>query len=285
MLSAIGIPTGPSAQHVAARWTIGACRCIYGWPGINHLGELLKLPPEAQGHVAREVLKNTFLADFELYCKYALGFKDINPHTHGEAIETLEQHGDRKIIVLPRGTFKSTLCDVAYPMWRLEKDPDLTILLDSELYTNSANFIREVKGHYMSSRYISIFGERAGSKWGEAEINVSHRTNSQRGLRKEASITAGGVGTTKVGQHYDLIIGDDYNSPKNSDTPEKCQKVIDHVRYNLNILNPGGEYVFVGTRYAERDVVGWLLKDILNEKHLADGKMLLNTETSKDGEI
>jgi hypothetical protein len=141
--------------------------------------------------------------------------------------------------------------------------------LDSEIYNNSKNFIREIKGHYQSERYVNIFGNRVGTKWGESEITTSQRRRN----RKEASITVGGVGTVKVGQHYDIIIGDDYNSPSNSDTPEKCQKVIDHVRYNLNILNPGGEYVFIGTRYAERDVIGFLLRDILGESLLAEGQM------------
>lgn len=237
---------------------------------------VLGLPPNEQTAAVAAALRELFLNDFHLYSKFLLGFRDIEWATHGPMIETLEDDATRKLVVVPRGTFKSTLCDVAYPMWRLERDPDLTILLDSELYTNSANFIREIKGHYQSERYIRVFGVREGPKWGESEIIVKHRTSSQRGLRKEASITAGGVGTTKVGQHYDLIIGDDYNSPKNSDTPEKCQKVIDHVRYNMNILNPGGEYVFVGTRYAERDVIGWILRDILGEPHLAEGKLVLH---------
>lgn len=215
-------------------------------------------------------------SDYYLYAKYGLGYRDVNWHTHGESIEVLECDAGRKVLVLPRGTFKSSLGCVGYPMWRLEKDPDLTILLDSELFTNSKNFLREIKAHYASNNYIEIFGNRIGEKWGESEITVAHRSSTtMRGRRKEASITVGAIGTTKVGQHYDLIIGDDYNSPKNSNDPEKCQKVIDHVRYNLNILNPGGEYVFIGTRYAERDVIGWLLKDILGEKYLADGEMRL----------
>lgn len=223
----------------------------------------------------KQALAQEMLGDFLWFAKYGLGYKDVNWHTHGEAIDALECPAKRKVLVLPRGTFKSSLGGVAYPMWRLEQDPDLTILLDSELYTNSKNFLREIKSHYSSSRFINTFGNRIGAKWGESEITVAHRTSSMRGLRKEASITVGAIGTTKVGQHYDLIIGDDYNSPKNSSDPEKCQKVIDHVRYNLNILNPGGEYVFIGTRYAERDVIGWLLKDILGERHLADGNMVL----------
>lgn len=159
------------------------------------------------------------------------------------------------------------------------RDPNLTILLDSELFNNSKNTLREIRTHLESSDFSLIFGGQEGPKWGESEITVAGRTRN----RKEASITVGGVGTVKVGQHYDIIIGDDYNSPKNSDTPEKCRKVIDHVRYNLNILNPGGEYVFVGTRYSEIDISGWILKELLGENHLADGKMQLYNPIAEQG--
>lgn len=242
------------------------------------MGQSLEAIKQAYATDPDETLKRVFLEDFYLFSKYALNYGDVVWFTHGETIEVLESDADRKIVVLPRGTFKSSLACVAYPMWRLLKNPDLTILLDSELYMNSRNFVREIKGHYASESFIRIFGNLIGPKWGESEITVSNRKRN----RKEASITVGGIGTTKVGQHYDLIIGDDYNSPKNSNDPEKCQKVIDHVRYNMNILNPGGEYVFIGTRYAERDVIGWLLKDILGEKHLADGEMrLVDSKTAE----
>jgi hypothetical protein len=209
------------------------------------------------------------LDDLFYFARTCLGYKDLEWATHEKFINVLQSTASRKILVMPRGTFKSSLGSVAYPIWRLLRDPDLTILLDSELYSNSKNFIREIKGHLQSGRLREIFGDQIGTKWDEGEIIVKPRIRN----RKEASITAGGVGTTKVGQHYDLIIGDDYNSPQNSETPEKCQKVIDHVRYNLNILNPGGEYAFIGTRYAERDVLGFLLKDILEESKLAEGKL------------
>lgn len=229
-----------------------------------------KLTDEQKASLIPSFKQELFKSDLYMFAKYLLGYKDINWETHGETITVLESEASRKIIVLPRGSFKSSLACVAYPMWLLERNPNLTILIDSELFTNSRNFLREIKGHYASSKYIEVFGDRMGPKWGEAEIVVSHRTSNM----KEASITCGAIGTTKVGQHYSHILGDDYNSNKNSDTTEKCQKVIDHVRYNLNILNPGGEYVFVGTRYSERDVIGWLLKDVLGEPHLADGKMI-----------
>ena len=229
----------------------------------------VELAEKLENAEAKAVLKELYLYDFFYFAKRFLGYKDLEKEVHGQFIDVFKSRAPRKLVVMPRGTFKSTLGSVAYPIWRLLRDPNLTILLDSELYSNSKNFIREIKGHLQSERMTSLFGDMIGHKWDEGEIIVGQRTAN----RKEASITAGGIGTTRVGQHYDLIIGDDYNSPQNSETPEKCQKVIDHVRYNLNILNPGGEYLIIGTRYAERDVIGFFLADILEERKLAEGRL------------
>lgn len=210
-----------------------------------------------------------FRSDLYLLSKYLVGYKDVSWQAHGEIITALETPSPRKLIVIPRGCFKSSLGVVSYSIWRLIRNPNLRILLDSELYQNSKNFLGEIKNHLKSEQFRRLYGEFEGDKWNEGEITIRQRTQ----VLKEASVTVGGVGTTKVGQHYDLIIGDDYNSPKNSDSPEKCQQIIDHYRYNLNILEPTGEYVLIGTRYAERDVIGFVLREILGQKDLAEGNL------------
>lgn len=232
--------------------------------------KLEKLAPSEQVQMSTQLMRELALKDFFVFSKHVLGYKDLEWNVHGPCIKTLESDAKRKLIVMPRGSFKSSLGSVAYPIWRLLRDPNLTILLDSELYTNSKNLLREIKGHLQSNGFLRVFDSLIGTKWDEGEIILSSRTRN----RKEASITVGGIETTKVGQHYDLIIGDDYNSAQNSDSPEKCQKVIDHFKYNLNILNPGGEYLIIGTRYAELDVIGFLLNTVLEEKYLSEGKLL-----------
>ncbi len=223
------------------------------------------------------------LEDFFFFAKDFLGYKDLEWGVHGQFIKVFESEAPRKLVVMPRGTFKSTLGSVAYPIWRLLHNPDLTILLDSELYSNSKNFIREIKGHLQSEEMAALFGDQVGNKWDEGEIILKTR----KANIKEASITAGGLGTVKVGQHFGLIIADDMNSPQNSESPEKCQKVIDHMRYSLNILNPGGEYLVIGTRYHERDLIGFCLKDILAEDRLAEGHLELTTKakTNQESEL
>lgn len=189
-----------------------------------------------------------------------LGYKDITERTHGEIIDALEDENKRKLICVPRGCLKSSLACVAYPIYLLINNPNLRILIDSELYTNSATFLREIKLHIQSPIFRMLFGDWKTKVWNESEIIISKRTKSF----KEATVTVGGIGTTKVGQHFDIIIGDDYNSPSNTNSPENAKKVIEHYKYNLSILEPTGTYVVIGTRYSSNDLIGHILE---NEEH------------------
>jgi hypothetical protein len=145
---------------------------------------------------------------------------------------------------------------VAYPMWRLIKNPDLRILIDSEIYKNSTKFLREIKAHMEHPFFEACFGKhKTDWNWNEGEITVATR----KVIKKEPSITCSGVGAIKVGMHYDLILMDDMNSQKNSDTPEKRLKVIEHYQYATSLLEPEGQLNVIGTRYAADDLIGHIL--------------------------
>lgn len=204
----------------------------------------------------QRMLRERFTASLYDTCKYLLGYKDITWRTHGDMIEVLEDLDcKRKLLVLPRGTFKSSIGVVGYSIWRLMKDPNLRILVDSELYSNSKNFIREIRQHLERDNMTQLFGPAAGTTWGEGEITLAWRTAT----KKEASITASGIGATKIGQHYDLCLLDDISSRSNTNTDEACKKTIDHYRMTTALLDPGGELVVIGTRYHTNDVIGHIL--------------------------
>ncbi len=206
-----------------------------------------------------DVYSNSLLAT----CYSLLGFKDVTERTHGEIINCLESDSKRKLICVPRGCLKSSIASVAFPIWLLLRNPNLRILIDSEIYTNSKNFLREIKGHLENPIVTELFGIFKGSVWNEGEIIIQQRTQ----IKKEASITVGGIGTTKVGQHFDYIIADDYNSPSNSNTPDNAAKVVEHYQYNTSILEPDGTYVVIGTRYSANDVIGHILDNEVAEKN------------------
>lgn len=240
---------------------------------MKSVDEILKviheLSEDEQEQVLNSLLAEHYRDDLFDLCKYLLQYADLSWETHRGIVEALEAETKRKLVVVPRGCFKSTIAVVGFTIQQIIKNFNIRILIDSELYGNSSKFLREIKAHLMSPRLVDLYGKfESPVIWNEGEILINQRTVA----RKEATVTCGGVGTTKVGQHYDLIIGDDYNSPDNSDTPEKCQKVIDHYKYNLSILEPGGTYVLIGTRYAEQDITGFVLRELLDLPKLAEGE-------------
>lgn len=207
-----------------------------------------------------EIQRREYRKSLGLTSKHLLSYPDISWATHNDVICSLENVTRRKLIVCPRGALKSTLCDISYPIWMLLNQPNLRILIDSEVYSNSKTFLREIKAQLESERLVSLFGKfRSDDNWTEGSITIAQRTIA----RKEPSIQVSGIGAVKVGQHYDVIIMDDMNSNNNSKTKEGREKVIDHYKLNMSILEPEGILVVVGTRYAENDLIGHILQNEL----------------------
>lgn len=230
---------------------------------MSILDGILNIPAEDQPYVQSEIMKEIYRSSLALTAQHLLGYKALTPYTHRDVIQTLQSNTKRKLIVMPRGTFKSSLASVSYPIWLLLKDPNLRILLDSEIYSNSKNFLREIKGHLIAEEICSLFGRFENPTcWNESEIIINQRSK----VLKEASITASGIGAEKTGQHYDVIICDDLNSPNNSATPEGIDKVIQHYRYNTSILEPTGTMIVIGTRFHERDLPGFILHSVINQE-------------------
>ncbi len=203
--------------------------------------------------VVADILRDSYKKSLYATSKYLLDMKDVSKTSHDEMIKILESKQQRRIIVAPRGSLKSSIGVVAYSIWCLLRNPNERILIDSAVYTNSKNFIREIKAHLESDKLTRIFGYfRTDTNWTEGSITISQRTHPY----KESSITAGGLGATKVSQHYSTIIMDDISADKNSATIELRKKVIDHYKMNVALLEPDGVMTVIGTRYAADDIFG-----------------------------
>lgn len=205
--------------------------------------------------------QHMYATSLALTAKYLCGYIDINQRTHGECIDVLESKSIRKLIVMPRGTFKTSLAVVAYPIWKVINNPNIRILIDSELWTLSKNSLREIKAHIKGERFQSVFPNWGLELDNQTEMTISTRTTP----KKEPTITSSGIGAGKTGSHFDLIIADDLNSPINSIKPELAGQVIDHYRYYTSLLDPGGTLVVIGTRYSELDLIGHILKTEVDE--------------------
>lgn len=216
---------------------------------------------ENHAEALKSLIRDEYLNSLYKTAKDLCDYSDLCRETHEQTCSMLESENKRKLLVMPRGTFKSSIGVVANSVWHILKNPNIRILIDSEKYENSKNFIREIKSKLTSPRIVSLFGDfQSDNKWAEREFIVSKRTKDL----KEATVTASGIGAGKTGQHYDLIICDDLNTIENSENQEQRKKIIRHYQMNISILDPGGTLVVIGTRYAVDDVIGYILENEVN---------------------
>ncbi len=227
----------------------------------NVLGECNMNKPSLHKAALKTLIANTYRDSVYLTAKDLCGYGDMTEFTHGPMCQALQSPKKRKLIVMPRGTFKSSIGVVGYIVWLIINNPNIRILVDSEKYQNSKNFIREIKGKLEQPEITRIFGEfKSDSKWAEGEFTIKQRTK----LLKEATVTASGINAGKTGQHYSVIICDDMNTSENSENSDQRKKIIRHYQMNTSILEPDGTMVIIGTRYAMDDIIGHILSTEVN---------------------
>lgn len=254
--------------------------------------------------------------DLYYLAKYILGYELMEPHVHQELCdyttsllpshpnlpettgqtEGLESQFDPRnknlLLLMPRGTFKSSVVTIGFPLQMLLNEPDIRILLDSETFGKSKAFLSELKGHLeQNEKYRAIYhaihgvypdsvdGVRRNKEllWTDSQIVVQARKR----FRKEPTISCAGIDVTKNGMHYDLIICDDLHSEKNVTNKEQIDQVIDHWKLAYSLLDPGMPMIVIGTRWhfsdlyqhildTERDGFNILIKRAINH----DGSLL-----------
>jgi hypothetical protein len=177
------------------------------------------------------------------------------------------------LALLPRGTLKSSIITIAFAMqWNLNYGED-RILIDSEVFEKSKGFLAEIKGHYQDTKglrdvYFTIYGKYPDEKktqynpegtevWSTEKIVLTSRTRQ----RKEPTIDCSGIGVSKNGMHYDLIIMDDLHSEQNTKNAEQIETVKDHYKLMYSLLEPGHPAVVVGTRWNYNDLYQMIIDE------------------------
>lgn len=193
-------------------------------------------------------LRQTYEKDFHLFCKDVMGFSDMNSE-HEELCKFLQRKSLFKLVLMPRYTFKSCVCTVAFSLWNMFKNPNTRILIYSDATSKAQGFLTSIKNHIegKAGKWRFYFGnwetDSKKGKWNESMILTDFRTQAQA----EPTIETAGIETSLVGRHYDLIIFDDIVSDKNVTTKEQMDKVAECYRKALSLLRPGGQVVMVGT--------------------------------------
>ena len=233
------------------------------------------------------ILKQRSFNDLYFFSKYVCGHSLLEEKPHREITDQLTKDPDiiewfgktreerargplvKKLLMVPRGCFKSTIASVAFPLWAAWHNQDLRIMIDSESMGTSKKFLAEQQGIIELPLFKTIVSDdkgdfvlqpdtdRAGG-WTEKTIIWKNRTIPA----KEASIFCAGADTATTGLHPDIIIMDDMVSERNVTTKEQIEKVKQHYKLAFSLLEPGGLLIIIGTRYHMNDLYNDVLQDL-----------------------
>ena len=164
---------------------------------------------------------------------------------------------ERKLICEPRGTYKSTLASIAYPIFSLCQNRNLSILIDSETDVQAKDLYLAAKEEMETNEVlIELWGGFKSSRWNENKLYVAGRTN----IRRDPSLFHSGTETAINGVHPDKIICDDPCSDVNTQNIDQRDKTDNHCKLFTPLLDKRGELLYILTRWAMDDQAGRMLK-------------------------
>ena len=161
----------------------------------------------------------------------------------------LQSGPERRMIQAMRGFGKSYLT-ATYAAWRLYRNPDTTILCVSAVQTRAREFILLTRKLIDSMDELQHLRPGEWDRDGADRFDVGCRTTPS----KNPSVAAYGIKSMITGTHVDVIINDDVEIPDNSRTVEARDMLMSRLREFENILNPGGDIIYLGTPQSEDSV-------------------------------
>lgn len=232
----------------------------------NELAQTLSQYSDAESRSVAQAVndanwKEFLKADFEFFSDEVLGFNN-SPHQK-EWCDTLGNEEYKKLVIAaPRNHSKTTVFSINYPLWEIAKNPNVRILLVSAAETQSASFLRQIKGVIERSReYVDFAGQLRPAipeRWTDREIILKR----DRTDLKDPTISTVSVEGTILSKRADIIIVDDMLNFENTRTPEQRQKIKDWFNLVLMpVLEPNGKLVVVGTIWQVGDLMEELLAD------------------------
>lgn len=164
-----------------------------------------------------------------------------------------------KLVLWPRGSFKSSVFDVGLVCWEIARNPNIRILVCSETGKQAKKFVELAKAIIDSTWFKDRFGTHRGKTgWTTGSFKSILRTDRHT---KEATLQAAGVGEVWTGSHWDMVLMDDVVSQENTKTVESLETINLWFGEILAQLDPGCRLLMIGTLHHFADLYCSILKD------------------------
>lgn len=162
----------------------------------------------------------------------------------------------KKLILIPRSHLKSKLVTIGYSVQQIIKNPKVRILIYSATWQMAVDLNMSIQKHLAGC-------ERLKEIWGDFATDAPEwsqdRTRLKENTAREPTVTAAGIDNNLVGGHYDIIIMDDVVNRGNVATQDQISKITQRYRDSLDLLEPKGQLIVIGTRWHDSDLYGWIL--------------------------
>ena len=213
--------------------------------------------------------------DFFNFAKYILGYNRLN-EVHKEWAKEVDTTHNRKLFLKPRGTYKSTIYTVSYPLWKLVNNPNERILIANATSENAEAFLREITTHLLrNERFKEIFGTLVDPHASKvSSITIKNRT----AFNKEPSISTVGVMGNLVSAHYSTVICDDLCNDKDRESESIREKKKKWFQDLVSVLDPDGEIIVIGTKWHFNDLYKYIIDD-LNPKLKPEEQWYVSSES------
>ncbi len=233
------------------------------------------------------------LNDFYIFCKEVMQNNLLYPPYHKSITDLLQTYKDC-LILCARGTLKSTITTVYYPLWILLKYPDSRILITSAALKNPADWVSLQENLINSNQLLKfLFPDFCPTKPDVYQRAYKWTTPQRKAIWKEESVECGSLDNEIVGSHYNLIIQDDLITNNNSRTLEGLEKVNRWMSQAQALLVDEKEYlscprhtITVGSRWHFSDSYSKMLDrdmpKIIQSAYLENGEIACPTIHSKE---
>lgn len=218
----------------------------------------------------RDGLRRRAQKDRYFLARGIIGYKDVNPYTHGPLCRALQDKSkQRRMFLMHRGSLKTTIATVTDCVGDALEDPNETrILILNEVEANAIGFLSEIKAIIEHNPLINeLFPELIPDKFGGPG---SRWSTNQACLKRDTTYaqwtwSAAGVGSAKTGNHYSKIKCDDLIGFEARESPAAMRFAVAYAKaLEPLLIDMDSDFIdFVGTR--------WSLVDLYREMLMAYG--------------
>ena len=207
-----------------------------------------------------EILAGSRLLPYSVY--QWQGYK-VAPHLRliAKHLEAVERGDIRRLVIsMPPRHGKSQLATVNFPAWYLGRNPDKFVISVSHNQDLADDFGRQVRNQVRSDWYRKVF----------PYTNLREDSTSIRRfhMRQNGVFHAAGVGAGISGKGAHLGIFDDpykNRADANSDARRKEIRQFYQSEFYPRLMPGDSAIVIIHTRWAEDDLIGWVLSDHSHE--------------------